>query len=348
MNLNKINDRGNLIIPEVPMMFFLDLTQKCNLKCWFCYKDSENHHEDANLDDIIHILDIMSGAGCNEVMYLGGEPTVYPYFFDVLDYAGKLGMIQSFISNGQAIDDSFAKKLRKFPELEAGISIHSSVRRIQDNASGSQRSFQNILRAINALNRNGIKWYSQTSLLKSNYRGLKELYDFLKEEGPPLRMDLSRMTGTGRHSVNDEFLTEYEYIEVFAQINELDTNVLPIRIESFPRCWLKKIASAMNFDLAKLKKAVRPCYAWVAQMSIDIYGNVRLCPTGGISAGNILRDGFSRIWKGNIIKNFQKFEWQNPECVSCDDFAFCGGGCKMTCDFLSPTPDCYTINGLLY
>ena len=82
MDLTKLNVNGSLVIPPAPLMFFLDLTERCNLKCWFCYKDQASYtRKDAEYQDIKQILDIMHQGGCNEVIYLGGEPPYTPSYF---------------------------------------------------------------------------------------------------------------------------------------------------------------------------------------------------------------------------------------------------------------------------
>lgn len=336
---------GSILIPPVPLMFFLDLTERCNLKCWFCYNDREPHHrKDAEYQDIKSILDIMHQGGCNEVVYLGGEPTIHPHLFHILNYAASLGMSQCIVSNGQVIDEQFAKQLSKIRNFEIGISLHSCDESIQNNISGNKTSFEGIIRGIRALEKYEIPWYSQTSLIKANYLELNQLQKFLIGCGRPTRMDLSRMV-IGTHS-SDQFLTEVEYIKVFEQINHLDTKKLPVRIEAFPRCWLKRIADEHDLNYAKLKATVRPCYAWTGQISIDIHGNVRLCPTGGKVAGNILESGLDGVWgKNRVIRDFQTFQWQRSECLVCDDFAFCVGACKMSCGTSSPMPDCYIVEG---
>lgn len=345
MDLKKIIANGTILIPPAPLMFFLDLTERCNLKCWFCYNNSPSHsREDAKYHDIKIILDIMHRGGCNEVVYLGGEPTIHPQLFQILRYADSLGMAQCMVSNGQMIDEKFSKHLSTIRKFEIGISLHSCNEFVQNKISGNENSFTGIIKAIRALEKYGIPWYSQTSLVKANYLELCQLQNFLTKCGRPTRMDLSRMV-IGTH-LPDQFLTEAEYIKVFKQINHLDTEKLPIRIEAFPRCWLKKIADEYNLSYIKLKAAVRPCYAWTGQISIDIHGNVRLCPTGGKVAGNILEMGLDGVWKkSKAIRDFQTFQWQRPECLTCDDFAFCGGACKMTCSKSSPMPDCYFVEG---
>ena len=49
-----------------------------------------------------------------------------------------------------------------------------------------------------------------------------------------------------------QFLDENEYKIVFEQINNLDLDAIPVRIEAFPRCWLKKIASEKHLIYDKI------------------------------------------------------------------------------------------------
>ena len=344
MDINTLYNQGKLRIPSYPLMFFLDLTECCNLRCWFCYNESASRRNMAKFNTIINILKIMSDAGCKEVIYLGGEPTLHPRLFDILDYAEGLGMRQGLVSNGQIIDYNFAKKLSKFKNIEIGISIHSNDEIIQNKIAGNINSFNKIDKAIDCLEMHGIHWYSQTSLIIDNFQYLSSLREYLLNKGRPTRMDLSRMVVGCKAS--EGFLSASDYEVVFQEINSMDTVSLPVRIEAFPRCWLKMISQKHNLDYDKIKKAVRPCYAWTAQLSIDIEGNVRLCPTGGKVAGNILQEGIDGIWKKNkIIQEFQSFGWQNKACLECSDFVYCVGACKMSNGLTSPTPDEYILKG---
>lgn len=345
MNLRQMMDEnGKIIIPDYPLMFFLDLTQRCNLKCWFCYNEPSKERIDADFENIRKILNDMKQVGCEEVTYLGGEPTIYKYFWDTLEYANSLGYEQCFVTNGQVIDDGFAEKLSKFDGIEVGISFHSIKEDVQNAIAKSLQSYNRILRAIECLEKYNIRWYSQTSLVKDNYLEIGEMHNFLNRVGKPVRMDLSRMVEGEIDS--PQFLDENEYKRVFEQINNLNLDALPVRVEAFPRCWLKKIAGEKHLNYDKIKYSVRPCYAWVGQVSIDIFGDVRMCPTGGAVAGNILKSGIKDLWKySKEIKEFQEFSWQKEECRECSDFAFCVGACKMTCRGKYPAPDKYIIEG---
>lgn len=344
MILNEmIGTDRKFIRTAAPQMFFLDMNEQCNLKCWFCYNGKSHPIKHGDKKTLIQIIDVMNNVGCKEVIYLGGEPTIAPYFFDVITYANNLGMKQCVITNGQIIDNIFADKLRMITDLEVGISIHSCHRETQDKISGVQGSYQRLKCAIEALEKVDVKWYSQTSLTKENYLELHELAAYLQTIGHPQRMDLSRMVcGT---KIDDRFLTEKGYIEIFKQINNMNLSQIPVRIEAFPRCWLRMISDKYGMSYSKICSTVRPCYAWVGQISVNVYGDVRLCPTGGIVAGNLLQDDFSKIWSENekIIK-FKSFDWLPNQCSICNDFPYCAGACKMTNAMISPTPDKFIVN----
>lgn len=348
MNLREMMDEnGKIEIPDHPLMFFLDLTQRCNLRCWFCYNEQSKERKDASFENIKQILNDMSQGGCKEVTYLGGEPTIYKFFWETLEYADRLGYEQCFVTNGQIIDDIFAKKLSKYEGIEVGVSFHSIKEDKQNEIAKSPQSYKRILEAIKLLEKYNIRWYTQTSLVKDNYLEIEEMHNFLNTIGKPIRMDLSRMVEG--EITSSQFLDENEYRKVFEQINNLNLNTIPVRIEAFPRCWLKKVASENHLNYDKIRCTVRPCYAWVGQVSIDVFGNVRMCPTGGAVAGNILESGINELWKkSKEIKEFQEFSWQKDECRECNDFAFCVGACKMTCRGKYPAPDKYIIEGGMY
>ena len=342
MELKEIIKDNQLIIPDAPLCIFLDLTNRCNLKCWFCYNEDNPRKEEASYDDVINILKMIHDVSCDEVIYLGGEPTLHSKFFNILDYGEDLGIAQTVVTNGQILTYQFVKRLVKYTKLEIGVSVHSCDPYTQNKISGSRFAFKKLDNALDNLSALGVNWYSQTSLVKDNYLYLHELYQYLLTKGNPLRMDLSRMVT--KNSCSEGFLNESEYIKVFDQIDSLD-NKIPIRIESFPRCWLKKISKTNSFNYKKLLKTVRPCYAWIAQMSVDIKGNVRMCPTGGCLAGNILEGNIKEIWKSGAIKYFQSFNWQKKECLICPDFPYCVGGCKMTNGLIQPYSDEFIIDG---
>jgi radical SAM protein with 4Fe4S-binding SPASM domain len=333
MRLNQIlkpDKNGNYFtIYDAPIMFFLDLTQCCNLKCWFCYDQTNRSVKHGDIDVIKSIIKVMGESGSEEVVYLGGEPLLHPQLFEILQYGQEMGLNQTIVSNGIRIDEDFAKKLSRVKDISIGISLHSHIEKIHDHISQVSGAWKKTIKAIHNLQKYNVPWYTQTSIVHSNYKELLDFSHFIKSIGNPLRMDLSRIVACECTYKEDRFLSKPEYTEVFRQLNEIED--VKCRIEAFPRCWLKELCKENNLNYKKLKTIIRPCYTWIAQLSIDCFGNGRLWPTGGETLGNVLRDGLDTVWKNNKeINHFRKFEWINQKCVHCEDFYYCVGGCKRT------------------
>lgn len=110
----------------------LEVTDRCNLTCPTCYASSSptfgNHR---TLDEIRFMLDkIVENEGEPDVVQIsGGEPTIHPNFFEILDEAKKRPIKHLMLNtNGIKIatEEGFAEKLAKYtPRFEIYLQFDS-------------------------------------------------------------------------------------------------------------------------------------------------------------------------------------------------------------------------------
>ncbi|WP_372366182.1 radical SAM protein [Candidatus Uabimicrobium sp. HlEnr_7] len=110
----------------------IEVTDRCNLKCPTCYSVSgPNMGRHRSLDEIEKMLDIVvANEGEPDVVQIsGGEPTVHPDFFEILDMAKKRPIRHLMINtNGVRIakDKKFVKKLASYmPGFEIYLQFDS-------------------------------------------------------------------------------------------------------------------------------------------------------------------------------------------------------------------------------
>lgn len=94
----------------------ITLLRGCNLRCDFCYAKSTGYMEDDRIDyeDLKKIVDFCSEAKVKYIVLTGGEPLLYPWIFDALQYIkGKRHPINVAIAtNGVLLEDSaFCRRL---------------------------------------------------------------------------------------------------------------------------------------------------------------------------------------------------------------------------------------------
>lgn len=110
----------------------IEITDRCNLTCPTCYASSSpSHGRHRTLEEIEKMLDIIvASEGEPDVVQIsGGEPTIHPNFFEILDLAKKRPIKHLMVNtNGIKIakDIEFTKKLASYaPDFEIYLQFDS-------------------------------------------------------------------------------------------------------------------------------------------------------------------------------------------------------------------------------
>src|SRR3954453_5391758 len=110
----------------------VEVNEACNLSCPVCFADSsvkrEAHRPLAEIEKMLDIL-VASEGEPDLVQLSGGEPTIHPQFFDILDAVKKRPIRHVMINtNGVRIaqDRAFVEKLASYaPRLEVYLQFDS-------------------------------------------------------------------------------------------------------------------------------------------------------------------------------------------------------------------------------
>jgi uncharacterized radical SAM superfamily Fe-S cluster-containing enzyme len=109
---------------STPSLTNVDLTNRCNLRCPFCFANANvaDYVYEPSLEEIKNMLDVAISVKPKRqqaVQFSGGEPTLSPHFVEACRYAKKLGFARiQAATNGITLakDWEFAQKAR-----EAGL-----------------------------------------------------------------------------------------------------------------------------------------------------------------------------------------------------------------------------------
>lgn len=110
----------------------IEITDRCNLNCPTCYASSSSTQgTHRSLEEVKAMLDtiVVNEKEPSVVQISGGEPTLHPQFFEILDYAKTLPIQHLMVNtNGITIahDVEFAKRLKSYaPEFEIYLQFDS-------------------------------------------------------------------------------------------------------------------------------------------------------------------------------------------------------------------------------
>lgn len=159
----------------------IEITDRCNLSCPTCYAESgPNHGQHRSLESVERMLNlVVANEGEPDVVQIsGGEPTLHPHFFDILDLAKRQPIRHLMVNtNGIRIakDAAFAERLASYqPDFEIYLQFDSLEAHPQEVLRGADlRDIR--MKALETLNRLNLS----TTLVVTLQKGLND-----KEIGP--------------------------------------------------------------------------------------------------------------------------------------------------------------------
>lgn len=195
----------------------VEVTDHCNLRCPICYADSGPHRPGfRDLATIERMLDaVVANEGEPDVVQIsGGEPTLHPDFFAILD-AAKARPIRHLMVNTNGLriakEPAFVERLAGYmPGFELYLQFDSLRDEVHQVLRGAKlREIR--LRALEALNAHGISTTLVVTVKKGlNDHELGEIIDFALQQPCVRGVTFQPVQNAGRtenHQVKRDRLT---------------------------------------------------------------------------------------------------------------------------------------------
>ena len=144
--------------PELHSLF-IEMTAKCNEHCRHCGSNCGDYEEENPLStqEIMDFLDQVKrdfDISKLRLCITGGEPLLRKDFFEIMNYAHKLGFSWGMTSNGTLINDEVAEKLRKAGMRTVSVSL-DGLKEYHEWFRQSPGSYERTVKGIRALVENG-------------------------------------------------------------------------------------------------------------------------------------------------------------------------------------------------
>ena len=194
------------------------VTSKCNYDCKYCYmKNLED--EITEILDSKTILSKLNQLKIEKINIVGGEPLLYPFTFDIIKIAKKIGFVTSITTNGSLLTKS---KIKMFsPYLDwIGLSVDSKYEHIErEMGRGCGKHVQNALKICKIIKEEGIKLKVSTTVTKLNYK--ENMKQFIRKMDPNIWeiFQVSFKKGHNEDIIQNLSINETEF-ENYINLNE--------------------------------------------------------------------------------------------------------------------------------
>jgi mycofactocin radical SAM maturase len=323
---------------DAPICLTWELTYACNLSCVHCLSSSGRRDpRELTTEQCEAVIDELQRMQVFYVNIGGGEPTVRPDFWHLLDYAVAHQVGVKFSTNGVRINRERAKQLAANDYVDIQISLDGATAEVNDRIRG-EGSFDMAIAALRNLSAEGFSNAKISVVItRENVTQLDEFKALADEHGATLRLTRLRPSGRGADVWDDLHPTADQQRVLYDWLVREGENVLTG--DSF-------------FHLAAFGESLpglNLCGAGRVVCLIDPIGDVYACPFAihdTFLAGNVLAPGgFDRVWKSSELFTELRSPQSAGACASCNFFDACRGGCMAAKFFTGlpldgPDPEC--------
>src|SRR5450631_852408 len=322
-----------------PICLTWEWTYACNLACAHCLSSSGRRDPDElTTGEMMSVVDELRAMQVFYVNVGGGEPTVRPDFWELLDYAVTSQVGVKFSTNGLRLDAERAQRLAATDYVDVQISLDGASRQVNDAVRG-HGSYDMALRAMENLAEAGMADFKISVVMtRHNVCQLDDFARIADRFGAQLRITRLRPSGRGADVWHELHPTAEQQREIYSWLIDHGDRVLTG--DSF-------------FHLNALGATAIPglnlCGAGRVVCLIDPVGDVYACPFAIHSeflAGNLLRDGgFDRVWRESPLFADLRRPQTGGACSKCAHYDSCRGGCMAAKFFTGlpldgPDPEC--------
>ena len=301
-----------------PIRVELEITEICNLRCLFCYNDSEPVV--ASLVQVKLLIDKICEQGVLELVLTGGEPMSHPNFQEIVLYAVQRIPCVMVQTNGTYMSLPDAQFLASNGITGINISFHGIE---EDNAilTGCKSSYKSAIQGIQASIEAGLMLWVNTVLTQINEANCVEHLKRLRAIGVK-NFTFTRFTPIGSIAQKELLLPPDRTVALLRRIVEFGqqqkANIL--LANAYPLCGLPE-------DLRHLAEI---CTYGLTKFYVDVHGDVLYCGMTRVKIGNILQQSFEEMKKqsdvfiANVSSNLAPLQ-----CRQCPHYPEkCRGGCR--------------------
>lgn len=311
----------------------IHVTNRCTAACKYCcFSSNRMALPEMNVNELKQTIDDAVALGCSHIHFTGGEPLLREDIFDLLTYAGNLGLQMRLQTNGTLLTKKRAEKLVHSGLTSIMISLDADRPKEHDAMRG-EKTWSMAVDAIKIARDAGMKVRVNSVLTKQNWRRIPETIHFVHSLG--IRMYSAfyfSPIGCGADAW-DAWIEPETYLTYWKELKaELQSDPkladMDLVIEKGYVSWQE----AHQIDISEFTGCGGGCqhtYAKRDYLIVRCDGNVYPCIMSIDSKplGNLHQTTLGEIYRCSS-------HWENlkpsidPYCHGCTHYTLCNEGCR--------------------
>jgi antilisterial bacteriocin subtilosin biosynthesis protein AlbA len=328
-NLLQLDSEPRLHPPRVtgdlgafyPLNLQVELTEACNLRCFYCYRRSGSRRREKRLptSQLLHVLGTLRRLGLESVELTGGEPMGHPDWAEILRFCAETFDMVSVLTNGTYLSPRRVAAMRPYRDhMIFSVSLDSHVADVHDRRRGVRGAFAATTEGVRLLVKEGFLTRVSMVVDGENWHDVEQTLLFARGLGATM-FTYTPLLPIGRGQ------SHFNPWEPWAGYDPLilheEERALRERYSGF----LQVLPEESVFDLEQ----PGGCGAGFRTYAMDPIGRVRPCVTFSPDTavfGSLRSDSPAEVFGGPLAYAFATITPPQPDvCGSCPFRMYCQG-----------------------
>lgn len=313
--------KGHILHKNIPVFVILCVTNRCNIKCIYCYEECfERPKRDFTTEELLSLIDELSEMGTKYISLNGGEALLREDIEVIVDKINGNNIFCNLSTNGLLI----TKRLDVIKKLDS-LAISIDGNKHSNDLNRGVGTYDKIIKAFESLNANRINFHTNTVITKNNKNAVEEIMDLALKYGFKAQFSVLRREDSPDKELS---LDDNQIKEIVKEIIDYKKRGFPIffsrssyeNVLNWPLSYDKQTIFNESLNSHKLIK----CYIKRFSCHIEANGLVYPCVilVNKFKALNLLDVGFKKAWK-NL---------ENCNCKAC--YCVCHGDLNQIFGFV--------------
>lgn len=302
-----------------PLIASLTLTNRCNLRCIYCYGSYYDRDiKDFSTEVWFQLIDELAAMGTELIHLEGGEPLLRNDIGKIIDKAKNKGLICRMNSNGLLVP----KKINEIKKLDS-LCISLDGDEESNDKNRGEGTYSKIIEGIICAKKNGLSVLTSTVLTKNNIEtgAIEKVLELSREIGFGVQFSFLYEQTTERLNNAAFYLDESSIKRAINKLINYKRRGYPI-FYSFAT-YNNALTWPASYDRKRFTTEIPPpedfkyipCYMGKLMCFVDGDGLVYPCGEhiGSFPAKNFLEVGFRDAWEH--LSDFK-------ECITCYNTCF--------------------------
>ena len=292
--------KARLTRRNIPILVVLCVTDRCNLKCAYCYqRPSRGQKIEFTTEEILSLIDELSEMGTKFISINGGEALLREDLELIIDKINEKNMLSQLTTNGLLIKNKI-HLIKKVDSLCVSIDGNKE----SNDLNRGQGSYDKIIEGLECLKTNNIPFHTNTVISKNNMNAVDEIMALALKYGFIAQFSILRQEDAPRPELG---LNDKEIRKIIQQILSYKEKGFLIfySYNSYKKAlnWPFSYQQQMTFKKMPLGHETNPCYIKKMACQIEADGLVYPCVTlvNKFKALNFKEIGFKKAWEN--LKN---------------------------------------------